>query len=341
MSKNIITKIFVSILVFVILASSVSAALPIDPNSIAVKIDDQTVTSGSTTRLNIEREQAFEVQVVLASTDVVSNVEIQAFVSGYEHNDVERVFASTPLFDMAANVSYTKRLTLRLPSDASADNYKLRLVISDRNNDAIVKNYDLRLDAPRHLLRVDDVNVFSGGNSNQVTSGDPLLVNVRVKNLGERNEEDIKVKVSVPELGLVGTKYIDTIRTDKSEETGSIYMKLPKCAEPGVYPVAVDVSYNNHKSTLSDKSQAITVLKNTACDKPAEKIVVVEVQQPPQTPAPAVTQVQESTDNSENTIAKVRSILEIFLVVLFAIFIVIGIVVFFSRLLRNPDEDED
>lgn len=337
MSKNVITQILMSILVFVLMTSAVSAALPINANSIAVKIDDQTVTTGSTTRLNIERDQAFEVQTVLMATADLTNVEVQAFVSGYEHNDVSRVFAATSVFDMQANVSYTKRLSLKLPSDANADNYKLRLVVSDRNNDPIVLNYDLALDAPRHLLKVDDVNLFSGGNGNQIVSGDPLLVNVRVKNLGDRNEEDVKVKVSVPELGVIGTKYIDSIRTDKSEETGSIYMKLQKCAEPGVYPVAVDVSYNNYKTTVSDHSQTITVLKNSACDKAEEKkVVVVEVQQPQ---TPAQTAPVQDTD-SESTISKVRSVLEIFLVVLFAIFIVIGIVVFFTRLMSNPEDEE-
>lgn len=344
MSKNVITKIFFSVLVLVLMISNVSAAtLPVTVSS--VKIDDQVLASGSTTRLNIERDQEFEVRLVLQSTETLSNVEVQVFVSGYEHNDVERVFDSTSLFDMAANVSYTKRLTLRLPSDATADNYKLRLAISDRNNDAIVQNYDLRVDAPRHLLRVDDVNVFAGGNSQQIVSGDPLLVNVRVKNLGERNEEDVKVRISVPELVLTGTRYIDSIRADKSEETGNIYFKLPACTTSGTYPVTVDVSYDDHKRTVSDNSQSITVLRNEACDKKEEKrIVVVEVQTPPTQPIPPA--VAPQTDNSaentgSNTIAKVRSILEIFLVVLFAVFIVVGIVVFFSRLMRNQDDDED
>ncbi len=332
--KNVITKILMSILVFVLITSSVSA-LPVTVSS--VKIDDQVLTPGSTTRLNIERDQEFEFRLVFMSTEALSNVEVQAFISGYEHNDVERVFDSTPLFDIAANVSYTKRMTLRLPSDANADNYKLRLVVSDRNNDALVQNYDLRVDAPRHLLRVDDVTLFSGGNENQVVSGDPLLVNVRVKNLGDRNEEAVKVIASVPQLGLIGTKYIDSIRSDKSEETGSIYFRLPKCVDEGVYPVLIDVSYNDGTKTVSDKTHSVTVLKSDSCDKKEEKkVVVVEVQTPPQQPQQETAPVPPAN----NSLAKIRSALEIFLVVLFAVFIVIGIIVFFSRLMHNDEDDE-
>lgn len=338
MNKNIITKTLFSILVLVLMISTVSAV----PANIvgSVKIDDQVLTSGSTVRLNVERDQEFEVRLALLSADALTNVEVSAFVSGYEHNDVERVFDATPVFDMAANVTYTKRLMLKLPSDANTDSYKLRIVVSDRNSDSVVQNYDLRLDAPRHLLRIDDVNVFSGGNQNQVVSGDPVLVNARIKNLGDRAEEDIKVKVSIPQLGLSGTKYIDNIRTDKSEETGNMYMKLPKCVEPGNYQLNVEAFYNNYKKTATDNTQSLTVLKNEACDKKEEdrKVVVVEIQQPPK-----VTETTTSMDNnneSESTISKVRSVLEIFLVVLFAIFIVIGIVVFFSRLMKNPDDEE-
>lgn len=338
MSLNSITKWLTTVLLFVIMTSAVhAAALPVTVSS--VEIDDQTVTLGSTTKLNIERDQEFEVKVVLSATQDLSNVEVEAFVSGYEYNDVERVHTATPLFDVKTNTTYTKRLNLRLPSDADSDNYKLRLVIADRNSDAIVQNYDLRVDAPRHLLRIDDVSLFSAGHGNQVVAGDPVLANIRVKNLGERTEEDVKVRVSIPELGVTGTRYIDNIRSDKSEETGNVYLKLPKCVEPGVYTVKADVSYDNYKRSVSDNSQTVNVLKNEACDKKEDKPIVVEVQLPPQPPvqpqpAPAV-----QADSGSN-LSKIRSALEIFLIVLFAIFIVIGIVVFFSRLMSNPDDDE-
>jgi len=336
MSMNSFMKMLFTAFLFVVMTSAVNAAvIPVTVNS--VEVDDQLVSLGSTNRLNIEREQEFEVKIILTANQDVSNVEIQAFVSGYEYNDVERVSDATSLFDMSANTTYTKRLMLRLPADAEADNYKLRLVIADRNNDALIQNYDLRLDAPRHLLRIDDVNLFSAGHGNQVVAGDPLLANVRVKNIGERSEDDVKVRVSIPELGVTGTKYIDNVRSDKSEETGNIYLKLPNCAEPGTYTVSVDVAYDNNKRSLSDHNSMVSVLKNDACDKKDEpKTVVVEVIKQPPVQPPA----QNVDADSTSSLSKIRSALEIFLVVLFAVFIVIGIVVFFSRLMRNPDDDE-
>ena len=334
-----ISKWLISAFLLLVMVSAVNAApLPVTVNS--VEIDDQVMTLGSTNRLDIERDHPFEVKVVTTATAALSNVEIEAFVSGYEYNDVERVLDATPLFDMNANTTYTKRLSLVLPADAQADNYKLRLVIADRNNDAIIQNYELHLGAQRHLLRVDDVNLFSAGHGNQVVSGDPLLANVRVKNLGDRTEDDVKVRVSLPELGVMGTKYIDSIRSDKSEETGNLYLKLPKCAEPGDYPVAVEVSYDNGKRVVSDRSQTVAVVKNDACDKQNDEprtIVVEVVPTPPQQQAPPMSDSAETADNS---LGRIRSALEIFLVVLFAVFIVIGIVVFFSRLMHNPEDDE-
>ena len=330
-----VSKIMMNLLLLLAMVGVVSAApLPVTVNS--VEVDDQLVTLSSTNRLSIERDQPFEINVVLTATEALSNVEVEAFVSGYEYNDVERVLDATPVFDMQPNTTYTKRLTLVLPADAAADNYKLRIVIADRNHDAIIQNYELRLDAQRHLLRVDDVNLFSAGHGNEVVSGDPLLANVRVKNLGDRNEEDVKVRVSLPELGVSGTRYIDSIRSDKSEETGNLYLKLAKCVEPGDYGVAVEVTYDNGKRLVTDRSQTVAVLKNDACDRQDEpqKVIVEVIQQPPAQPS-----VSE-TDSGDNSLSKIRSALEIFLVVLFAIFIVIGIVVFFSRLMHNPEDDE-
>ncbi|MBI4142153.1 hypothetical protein HY484_04460 [Candidatus Woesearchaeota archaeon] len=334
MNKKMITSMLLVLLAMVGVVSA--APLPVAVNS--VEVDDQLVTLGSTNRLSIERDQPFEVKVVLTATEALSNVEVEAFVSGYEYNDVERVFDATPVFDVQPNTTYTKRLTIVLPADADADNYKLRVVIADRDHDAIIQNYELRLDAQRHLLRVDDVNLFSAGHGNQVVSGDPLLANVRVKNLGDRTEDDVKVRVSLPALGVSGTRYIDSIRSDKSEETGNLYLKLPKCVDAGDYGVTVEVTYDNGKRLVNDRSQTVSVLKNDACDKKEEpqKVIVEVIQQTPPAQPP-----QQTVDNSgDSSLSKIRSALEIFLVVLFAIFIVIGIVVFFSRLMRNPEDDE-
>jgi len=164
-------------------------------------------------------------------------------------------------------------------------------------------------------------------------AGTALLASVRVENKGEKDEDDVRVKVSIPSLGVSATEYIEQIDGEDEEETEEMYLRLPKCAKPGVYDVEVDVEYNEGRDSVHGKQQ-INVYEDPACNKVEKETATVVVAPPVQpTENTAVAQPEDKT-------SKVRSALEITLVVLVAVLVVIGLIMGLSRLGRDEEELE-
>jgi uncharacterized membrane protein len=215
-----------------------------------VEVDGTTLLPDATTRLDLERGQTVDVRIELTSDADVENVEVTGFISGYEYNDYEPMSDTTHLFDMEAGVTYVKHLQLTLPVRVEEDNYKLRIMISDRYSSLIVNNYNLKLDVARHALQIRDV-VFNP--EGDVVAGRALLSTVRVQNIGDLEEQSVKVKVSIPSLGISASDYIDTVEAGDSTTSEELYLRIPADAKAGDYIVDVTVEYDEGFESLSGK----------------------------------------------------------------------------------------
>jgi hypothetical protein len=282
------------------------------------EIDDTEIEPFGTNRLDIERNEEFELELELFAFEDADDVEIRAFISGYEFNDVKDISDRIGPFDFDANVTYVKRMHFKLPDDVDVDDYQLRVVISDRNGWENVYNFQLLIDTKRHAVKIEDV-VLNPGNA--VKAGQALLATVRLENKGQKDEEDVKVTASIPALGVSASEYIEEVERDDEEETEELFLRMPKCAEPGIYEMTVDVWYNDGHSKVSDSTK-VTVLENEAC-KPEPAPVVVVQQAPP---------ANQSTETPSDSAGKVRAALEIILLVLVALLVIVGLVIGFSRM---------
>jgi hypothetical protein len=311
------TVLFSTVL-FILMAVAGSASHTIPLLVDQVQVEDVELTPDSVNRLDLERNQEFDVEVHLRTIEDVSDVEIRAFISGFEYNDVQPISDHIGPFDFDANITYVKHLKLTLPDEVDEDDYKLRIVITDRNGGEVVENYNLKVDVPRHALKIEDVVLSPSG---EAKAGTALLATVRLENKGEKDEEDVKVMVSVPELGISATEYLDEIESDDDEEeTEEIFLRLPKCAEPGQYMLKVEVWYNEGHDKVTGATK-LSVVENESCKpEPAPQVVVSA---PP-------TQTNETA--APSSISKVRSALEVILLVLVALLVIVGLVIGFSRL---------
>ncbi|MBI4146171.1 hypothetical protein HY489_02425 [Candidatus Woesearchaeota archaeon] len=255
-----IHAIIAAMLVFATIVSAAAAEVPIDIDE--VEIDDTVLDSDNENRLSLERGEEYEVRVRLTPYADVDNLEIRVFIAGYEFSDTEDIEDTTPLFDAEENVTYVKKLKIRIPDEVERDNYKLRVVFSDRFNQALVEEFNLKIDVPRNAVRIDDV-VFNP--SNAVRAGSALLAKVRIENKGEKTQQDVRVTVSIPGLGISGTQYIEEIDDeDEEEETEEIFLRIPKCAKPGTYDALVEVEFLNRHKKVSER-KTITVLEDDTC----------------------------------------------------------------------------
>jgi len=241
-----------------ILAVSIVNALPITVKEL--KVNGDIVQEGDTIRTDVMTGEDFEVIVRLNSSAALENVEIEASIKGYEYNDYIRISDTTHVFGMEPGVIYKRTLTLPLPANVDEGDYKLRIYIADQNGEETSLNYNLKLDIERHNVIIKDV-VFS---DDRIVGGRALLSTVRIKNIGEKNEEGIKVTVEIPALGLKASDYIDELEADESTTSEELYIRIPTCAEAGIYDVIVTIEYDEgYEEVTMEKS--IEILENEIC----------------------------------------------------------------------------
>jgi uncharacterized membrane protein len=254
-------QILVALALFLAVIGS-TAALPVVLEE--VKVDDTLLAENAINTLSLERGQEYEVRVRFTPTFDIKNAEVRVFISGYEFSDVQDIEDRTSVFDASSNVTYVKKLHITIPDEVDKDSYKLRVIISDRFADELSAVYNLQIDVPRNALKVDDV-IFSP--SNAVRAGSALLTTVRVENKGEKDQNDVKVTVNIPGLGVSGSSYIDNVdNNDEEEETEEIFLRVPKCAKAGQYDVIVDVEFSQRHRKISEK-RTITVLEDNTCSE--------------------------------------------------------------------------
>ena len=304
---------------FMILALAASAyALPV--NIEQVKLDGNTLTEGATNRLDIEKNQDYDVQVKLTALENIKNAELKVFVSGFEYSATDAAQDQYGPFNLDANSSRNFKLNIKFSDEFEEDNYLLRVLVVDRNNDAEIASYKIKIDVPRNSLKIADVVFYP---ENMVNDGEALLASVRVKNNGDRDQADVRVSITVPELNLAATSYINDIEATDEEETEEMYMVIPECAEPGLHEAVIKVEYaDGHEST--SETRYINVAENKACTKAAAA----------EPAKPTGTEAQTPVKTSSTA----RKVLEVALVVLVVLLVIIGMIIGFSKLGKKEEE---
>ncbi len=135
----------------------VGAVSAIPVNITRVEIDDQKILPDQTNRLDVLRDSKVDFEVLLEASQDIDDVEVEVFVSGFEHNKDLRLSDHAGPFDMDANITYRKNLQITFPDLVEEDNYKVRVVVTDRDGQEVIENYNIKMDVQRHELAVADV----------------------------------------------------------------------------------------------------------------------------------------------------------------------------------------
>lgn len=339
--------------------SAVTAAAPLPLNLDRFEMDDVELLENQVNRLDVQRNGEYEVEIKFTPTQDIRNLQLEVFASGFEFSDIAPIGETSRTFDADTNITYVRRFRLRLTDQVEEDDYKLRVLFTDRNNNELVKNFNVKFDVPRHGLKVEDIVFYPAG---AVQAGQALLTTVRMENQGEKVEQDVRVEVSIPALGISGVDYIDEIRAGGNREKGTeeIFMRIPECAKPGSYDVTVKAWYNQLHDSVSSKTK-VEVVENPACAERAkprgpETLVVIKQALPPagnqkegvdSTARPGLSQeVKDASTGSTSdpdaatkpAISKVRTTLESILIILVALLVVVAVIIAFRGLNRVEQE---
>ena len=251
------------------------------------KVEVEGVEIGPTDLINIERGENLNVRVELRGLDNADDVRIKAWIGGYEYDDIED---ETSIFDVKKGVTYVKNLVLEIPDDVKTDvkdddSTTLRIeAFNADDDDELEFPITIKVSAKRHSLNFVDV-IFNPGLT--VKNTQPLFVTVRLENLGDKKEDDVKVEVSIPELGISQRTYIDELvsvedsnSNDDDEETSSssdtLLLDLSN-VKPGTYDAIVKATYNRGHDVISNDYQ-LTVTSGSGVSGDSQDLIIQAVQ---------------------------------------------------------------
>ena len=247
-----------------------------------IEVDGVNVL-GTNQNIHVERSSTVEVRSEFVSNIDSDRVRVKIWIGGFEFGDVSD---RTGIFTVEPGLVYSKTLRLEIPEDIDLDSEDFRLHVEIFDNDGVSRQetFKLGIRKERHSMNIRDVIFFP---SNTVEAGRSLRAEVRVENLGERKEEDVLVKVSIPELGTSAKAFIDelvpdeeNVNDDDEETSGSaeLVLLIPKDAKTGEYTVEVEVEFNRGHDVINDKRKILVEgVKGAGVISPAEAIVSVDM----------------------------------------------------------------
>ncbi len=202
--------------------------------------------------LYVERGETLPITVYLTGLGETTDVNLKVWIGGYEYDNV---YTTSSMFDVEDGVSYRKDLNLQLPDDLIAEqDYTVYIEMYD-DEDYVREEATIRVSNVRHDVRVQDILV-----DNSVDAGEYTSVTVRLENMGDNKEEDIKVTVSNEALGLELSTYLDEltnteIDNEDEESSGDVTFTFAVPAEAdGDYTLTVDVLYDNGYNEVSSEA---------------------------------------------------------------------------------------
>lgn len=263
------TKIFGLMILMLFLLSGVALALPeveyVKVNGDILEQNDQLV---------VKRGESFDVKVRLEANNTEENVKIEAYIDGYEYDDYEPFEDSTTIFDMEPGDTEVVTLNLKVPYRADKAFYDLKVRVGSRIGASFEGQYKISLKGLRHELIVKKILM-----SQDVVAGRGFFANVKVENIGQKDEEDITVRLEIPELGVSEFTTIDEIDAEDTTTSEDIVVFIDECTEAGEYDVIVTVEFDEFEDV--SKTETLRVKESDICQKtaPGESKTLVSVPQ--------------------------------------------------------------
>ncbi|MEK6855485.1 MAG: hypothetical protein AABX73_04665 [Nanoarchaeota archaeon] len=207
--------------------------------------------------------QSVPVLVVFRADNGISPVEdvrVKVWISGERENAVV-----SERFDVVAGKTYSRVVELAMPFDLDEkldESRKLEIVVESRNQGtADEKTIDFTVQRESYLVEVLGINMES-----RVKAGEPLLIDVVLKNRGRQFAEDTFLKARIPELGIESSTYYgdlspvdqggSTVEKEDAVERRAI-LRIPSDAPTGIYTVELE-AYNSDSVTRLERRVFVT-----------------------------------------------------------------------------------
>ncbi len=205
----------------------------------SVELEDNFIAENENNFIIIESAgKKLDVRVRLTSLEDAEDAHVDA-VLAFENGDV--VSDATTTFDISDGQGIVKRLELPLIADFEQNNFKLKVRITDAEGNSEEKVYGLKVSRQSFPFVISSIALSPEDNAE---SGKALIARLSFKNSGVVPLEGISAKVSIPELGISSTKFVDQIKNSGrlSEVREDFILKILDDAPTGTYTLRSEIA---------------------------------------------------------------------------------------------------
>lgn len=232
----------------------------------SIKVNGDTYENGDT--LKTDLGETLEIRVKVQANQDVDNLEVSTRLVGYEYSDRESVSDFSETFNLQSGDTEYQDLEITIPTRADKDTYELRVDLDGRSANYEHNVFTVRLAGPRKALLIRDVILTPSG---AIETGRSLLAQARIENIGERDQDDVKVTFAIEGLQVEGSVYMNeldgetTIGRGEKKTSEEVYLRIPACAKPGTYQLITTVEFDEFEE--SSVAQTITVTDGGLCSQ--------------------------------------------------------------------------
>ncbi len=199
------------------------------------------------------------------------------------------------LGDLSADNTDTVTLSSVIDDTADDGTYDVEISVdgTDEFGSRHGEKIKIRFEVNRESHEIDIQSLSLTPSS--VSCEETTTLSANIKNTGRRDEDDVYVRLSSPELSFGAVS--DQLSLNKDdEETAHFNIPIPENMKPGTYRITVDTYYSTGTKSISDAA----VLSVSKCGGTVEPPVVTE---PPKQTTPPVTVITVPSEPSKNSTA--------------------------------------
>ena len=183
-----------------------------------------------------ESKKEIDLRIRMTSLETVEDARVEAILT-FENGDV--VADKTTTFDINEDENIVKKLALPLIGKFEQNSFKLKVKVVDAEGDVEEKLYGLKINAQKFPFVISSIALSPESNAE---AGKALVARLSFKNSGVLPLEGITAKVSITELGIFATKFIDQIKNSKlSEVREDFVLKILDNVPTGTYTLRSEI----------------------------------------------------------------------------------------------------
>ena len=218
--------------------TGVAGGRALDVSIDSIELENKVLAENENTFVLLDKsKKTLNLKVRLTSLENVQDAHVDA-VLAFENGIV--VSDATTTFDIIKGQNLIKDLDLPVISNFEQNSFKLKVRVVDAEGNVEEKFYALEISHKKFPFVISSIALSP---ENSVEAGKNLIAKLSFKNSGVVPLEGITAKVSIPELGISSTKFIDQIKNSElSEVSEDFVLKILDNVATGTYTVRSEIA---------------------------------------------------------------------------------------------------